>query len=266
VILVAIAASGLLGTAGPRSTTERGLRESLLRELRPVALANCTLERFGAPNDGGYLMCGNLLQNVRTAYSYGIGGEDSWGCQIARERGLPVHQYDCFDKRRPKCKGTVTIFHEECVDGRPRIEGSRRFDTVSRQISRNGDDGKRLVVKMDVEGAEWASLMATPDSVLDRIDQLAVEFHGTTSPRYVAALRKLKRTFYLVHLHFNNFACSDAVGPFPAKAYQVLLVNKRIGVVDRAHAGTVSAGPLDAPDTPALPDCQLGPGSPTRQR
>jgi hypothetical protein len=32
-------------------------RRAYFEMLRPVALSNCELERFGEPNDGGYLMC-----------------------------------------------------------------------------------------------------------------------------------------------------------------------------------------------------------------
>ena len=39
-------------------------RQALFDLLRPVALSNCKLERFGETNDGGYLMCGNLLDSV----------------------------------------------------------------------------------------------------------------------------------------------------------------------------------------------------------
>ena len=47
-------------------------------------------------------------------------------------------------------------------------------------------------------------------------------------------LRKLKRNFYLVNLHFNNWSCTPKAAPLPAWAYQVLWVNKRIGVLDPA--------------------------------
>ncbi|HEX7794521.1 MAG TPA: hypothetical protein VF456_09235, partial [Vicinamibacterales bacterium] len=46
------------------------------------------------------------------------------------------------------------------------------YDTLPEQLARNGDIDTRLIVKMDVEGSEWASLIATPDSVLEQIDQL----------------------------------------------------------------------------------------------
>ncbi len=44
-------------------------RRALFEMLQPVALSNCRLERFGESNDGGYLMCGNLLAAVQSGYS-----------------------------------------------------------------------------------------------------------------------------------------------------------------------------------------------------
>jgi hypothetical protein len=167
-----------------------------------------------------------------------------------------VHQYDCFDPARPVCKTGNTIFHDECIGNRRQTVESRLFDTLANQISKNGDGGKRLIVKIDVEGAEWDALMATPDAVLERIDQLPMELHGSHERRFLQVVRKLKRTFWVANLHFNNWSCDAETAPFPSRAYQVLLVNKRIGVRDMA-AGSPKPSPLNAPDNPAWTDCQL---------
>ena len=237
----------------------RLVRQLLLKELRPVTLKNCSFKRFGNPNDGGYVMCENLNANVESAYSYGIGGNDDWGCEISSTYRVPVHQYDCFNPPLLACKGGQFVPHAECVGPKTEIIDSRPFDTVSNQIWKNGDAGKRLVVKMDVEGAEWESLLATPDEVLERIDQLAMELHGVSEPRFLELVQKLKRNFFVVHIHFNNWACAGNVGPFPANVYQVLLVNKRIGVVGTPEPGAATARSYDAPDNPMGQDCQLAP-------
>src|SRR4051812_35427187 len=70
------------------------IRKALYAEIHPVALTNCGLKRFGEANDGGYLLCGNLLDGVKAGYSYGISGYDGWGCQVATELKVRVHQYD----------------------------------------------------------------------------------------------------------------------------------------------------------------------------
>lgn len=232
------------------------LREQLADELRPVTLGNCTLARIGGPNDGGYLMCANLLTGLESAYSYGIGGEDEWGCAVSRAHKVPVHQYDCFQLPDASCAGAIVRPNAECVGPAPgRIDG-RPFDTLANQIARNGDRGRRLVVKMDIEGAEWDTILATPDELLAAIDQMPMELHGVDDPRVLAGLRKLKTHFHLVAVHFNNIACTAEAHPLPSIAYQVLLVNKRVGTPGVPAPGSPTPESLMTPDQPTLPDCQ----------
>jgi hypothetical protein len=257
--LIALAASACQSPPASQAnpTEPHQVRQALLDELRPVTLKNCRLKRFGSVNDGGYLMCENLIAGLESAYSYGIDTEDNWGCEVSREFGVRVHQYDCFTPHRPMCEGAPPVFHNECIGVKTESVDSRPFDTLTNQIARNGDRGRRLIVKMDVEGAEWDSLLATPDAVLNRIDQMPMELHGVHEPRFLELVRKLKRTFYLVSLHFNNHACSAGADPLPAWAYQVLFVNKRLGVPDPSVPGRVPGSPPDAPDDPSAPDCQV---------
>jgi hypothetical protein len=109
---------------------------------------------------------------------------------------------------------------------------------------------------MDIEGAEWKSILATPDEILATFDQLPMELHGTSDPLFVEAVEKLKRNFYLVHLHFNNWDCRPELAPFAAGAFQVLFVNKRVGILGTPESGDGSGRAFDAPDNPKGPDCQ----------
>ena len=236
-------------------TRSEFVRQTLFQELQPVTLDHCELKRFGETHDGGYLLCGNLLAEVRSAYSYGISGYDGWGCEVSRQLEVPVHQYDCFDTRRTSCDGGNQIFHEACIADRTFTDEGRAFDTLQRQIAGNGDAGKRVVVKMDVEGAEWDSLIGTPAEVLSQIDQLAIELHGVEDARFVVGVQRLKEYFHVVNLHFNNYSCADGLAPFPATAYEVLFVNKRFGPASNASA-PARPHALDTPNASAMPDCQ----------
>jgi hypothetical protein len=239
-------------------------RQAYFQMLQPVALTNCELQRFGEPNDGGYLMCGNLLSRVQSAYSYGISGYDGWGCDVSTTLGVTVHEYDCFDTAQPKCPKGKTIFHDECVGSKKETADSRLFDSVNNQFAKNGDRSKRIVMKMDVEGAEWDSLMAAPDDVFEHIDQLVLEFHGVGDERNGTleqkrqVVERLKRFFDIGHIHFNNATCTEDLPPFPAWAYEVLFVNKQLAAVD-ASRPAIGLDPLDAPNLPSYPDCQTKP-------
>jgi hypothetical protein len=236
-------------------TRAEEIRQALFREIQPVKLSNCDLRRFGEPNDGGYLVCDNLLGAVQSGYSYGISGYDGWGCDISRSLRIPVHQYDCFNLTQPVCDGGTTIFHDECIGPVPGVQEGRPFDTLVNQIVKNGDAGKTLVVKMDVEGAEWNSFIQAPDEVFQRIDQLVVEFHGFDQDRFVEAMQKLRGLFHVAHLHWNNYSCAGGRAQFPAWAYEILFVNKRIGIVDPGGR-VVLPHPLDTPNDPTSSDCQ----------
>jgi hypothetical protein len=257
VIVVFTAAIAIVIGALAHAAAGRKLREAILAELQPVALKNCTLKRFGCANDGGYLMCENLIEPLDAAYSYGVGRNDDWGCEVSRRYHVPVHQYDCFDPARPTCNGGTFVFHDECVGDRAEHRKSRFFDTLENQISKNGNTGRRLIIKMDIEGGEWESLLAAPDELLASIPQLAMEMHGYDDPRIVEVLGKLKRNFYLVNLHFNNWSCTSKAAPLPAWAYQVLWVNKSIGIVDPNEPIPAPMSALNAPDSATWPDCQL---------
>jgi hypothetical protein len=238
-------------------------RQALFDMLQPVPLTNCQLERFGEADDGGYLMCGNLMTEVESAYSYGIGGYDKWGCDVSAKLDVAVHQYDCFNTKQPACFRGETVFHAECVDDTKSTHDGRAFDTIASHFTRNGDVSKRIVLKIDVEGAEWDALLTAPDAVLEQIDQLAVEFHFVEDgqfrwiedAKHLDVVRRLKQFFEVGHIHFNNASCIGDLHPFPSSAYEVLFVSKRLAVVGpspRVH----SLHPLDARNNSSLPDCQ----------
>src|SRR5881275_888498 len=152
-VIIALAA----GTAGvicglAHRAAQRKLREAILVELQPVTLRNCTLKRVGSANDGGYLMCENLIEPLNVGYSYGVGTNDDWGCEVSRRYHVPVHQYDCFDPARPACNGANLIFHNQCIGDRTAERASRFFDTLENQMRKNGDapeSGRRVIIKID---------------------------------------------------------------------------------------------------------------------
>jgi hypothetical protein len=202
-----------------------------------------------------------VTRSVRTSesaeegYSYGIGGFDQWGCDVSRARHIRVHEYDCFDTTQLQCPGGQLIFHAECVGPQAEVVQRCGYDSMQGQVTKNGAASKHLVVKMDVEGAEWSSFAAAPDSVFDQIDQLVVEFHNSGQSRFRTVVARLKQHFLVAHIHFNNFACRTDEPPFPSDAFEVLFVSKRLGLVDAS--GSRSAGPaVDAPNNPQAPDCQ----------
>jgi hypothetical protein len=83
-----------------------------------------------------------------------------------------------------------------------------------------------------------------------------MELHGIDDAHVLAGIKKLKTHFHLVSVHFNNQTCSAGARPLPATAYQVLLVNRRIGVPGPFPPGAPTPESLNVPDSPNSPDCQ----------
>ena len=134
------------------------------------------------------------------------------------------------------------------IDGRP-------FDTIASHLEKNGDVGKRIVVRMDVDGAEWRSLAGAPEHVLNAIDQMAVVFHDVENPSFMDTARRLDEFFYVAHVHQNADSlsqCRPGYDPFPGPAFTALFVNKRIAVADpwvnaRDPSGLGAAGIAHCP-------------------
>ena len=158
----------------------------------------------------------------------------------------------------PLCNGGAPVFHNECVGDRAGFQSFPILRHIENQIRKNGQTAQRVIIKMDIEGAEWDALLAMPDELLASIPQISMEMHGYDDPKIVEVLRKLRRHFYLVNLHFNNWSCTAKAAPLPAWAYQTHWVNKRIGVLDPTVPVPAPMSPLNAPDSTTRPDCQLG--------
>ena len=85
---------------------------------------------------------------------------------------------------------------------------------------------------------------------------MVVGFHGINEPRLVNTLVKLKKSFVLAHVHFKNFTYQEDARPFPAFAYEVLLVNQALAEVDTRLTRPALHCLLDSLNNPKPADCQ----------
>ena len=232
----------------------RQVRTAMWEIIQPVALKQCTMGRWGRAFDAGYTVRLNLVDDVaafiRTVFAQ-LPGDASAALQV------PVHQYDCFDTTRVTCAtGGTPVFHEECVGRQTEVRDGRAFDSMVQQVQRNGHTGERLLVKMDIEGAEVESLLAMDENELSGMNQLILEIHSVTDSETLALLQHLKGVFYIADIHYNNVACGEHHGPFPSSIVEVLLVNKHLDeVIPGQHP--VHPNPVWRPNLPQRPDCQV---------
>ena len=134
---------------------------------------------------------------------------------------VTAYLYDhTIDKIPPHQYPQLIRWHKEGISANK----SNNLNTWSSHVLENHDNDKKcLMLKMDVEGAEWAILAETDDKVLKQFCQVVLEFHGLVSTNFetnydvkIKALSKLNTLFHVIHLHGNNYS-----GGYRAKDYLV---------------------------------------------
>lgn len=142
------------------------------------------------------------------AYSFGISDDVSWDLDMAR-RGYDIFMYDPTIDALPLSNDKFHFFKEGLLG----IEVKEKsLNTLENFIKRNGHENKsNMILKMDVEGAEWSFLSTVSSETLSQFDQILFEFHDMTRPKdqsvmnaTLACISKINRTHSLVHLHGNN--------------------------------------------------------------
>lgn len=213
--------------------------------------------RLGNKHDGGYV-CLDDFDGIEAALSLGISDDVSWDIEVA-DKSIPIYQYD------------------HSVEGPPLSHPGFRFH--KNKIGASKEDGetivaiaeeKRLVkpasviLKIDIEHAEWDVLDSTTDETLSLFSQITGEFHGfdevLDDKWFACAMRiftKLNKQFRLVHVHGNNCATQIVLGNmlFP-RSLELTFANR--SRYDLTPSNEAFPGILDNPNNPARPDCGLG--------
>jgi len=192
---------------------EPGATRDFLKTLQLCAPCK-QFERWGEPNDGGYVMCADGLdKGLVGAYSYGINGFDGWGMHAASNLHIPLNEYDCTNANQPQvCSGCKVNFHGKCIlnnNGAPQYN----FQTLSQQLQESGNANaaeRSLLLKIDVEAAEWKVFAEEPIVNLKKFREIVVEYHWIgeqyNHALYAQAVKKIEQAgFAVTHLHGNNY-------------------------------------------------------------
>ena len=176
--------------------------KELLKIKRPE---DYPLIRIGEQNkDGGYIML-NDFKPDSVAYSFGINNDVSWDSMMARY-DYQIYMYDHTIERLPEYNKNFHYFHEG-ISGQD--EENSPLKTLRYFIEKNGHTKtKGMILKMDVEGAEWDFLETVDSKTLKQFDQIMFEMHNLVRPscgkRALKLLEKINKTHTLIHLHGNN--------------------------------------------------------------
>ena len=255
-----------LNTKSLSLNTNENYYQELKKVLKIRRVKDLPFVRIGKVNDGGYIMAGNLSQigwgGRGIAYSFGISNEISWDVDMAR-RGYNIFMYDMTIDKLPY-ENEKFHFFKEGIGGVKDEE--KLLDTLENFLKRNGHENKyEMILKMDVEGAEWDFLENVSLETLIKFDQIVFEFHSLTEPktfsemcRIINLIDKINKTHTLVHLHGNNnqhYINVENVGVIPNVLELTYLRTKNHNFCDDEIFLPSS---LDSPNNPTTPDISLG--------
>lgn len=222
----------------------------LLRLIRPRKEPGAELRfvRVGPQMDGGYLMVDQHLTGG-VAYSFGISLDVNWDAAMV-ERGFDVFMYDhTIDGLLHQSSG----FHWQKIG--IAAEDQENLLSLATILKSNGHLGqKNIVLKMDVEGAEWDVLPSLSDETLACFSQIVIEFHGLDAvdddanyQRMRKALLRLLRDFVPVHAHGNNHTDQEIVGGLTISPVMEVTYLRRSSQAEPEPLGPV-AGWANYPD------------------
>jgi hypothetical protein len=232
---------------------------SILSLIQPQSVQGATKRRVGRDFDGGYVML-DSFDGIAAALSLGIFDDVSWDTQIA-DRGIDVLQFDPTVAAPPAP-------HERFRFEPLRIApwdgaGCISIDTVLRTRLPPGECD--LLLKIDIEGAEWDAFVAITSDALKRFRQIVCEFHTLErlgekefGDRAAHVFAKLAETHFPCHVHGNN------CGSFANVANVIVPETLEVTFASRAHFA--SDGPsdelfptsLDQPNAEGRADLFLG--------
>lgn len=189
-----------------------------LAMLRPFDAVNRRKVRLGSEGDGGYVMI-DRFRPGQMLFSFGVGDNVSFDFDAA-ERGVKPLLFDHTIETLPDAH-TWCQFHRiglgAVADDRLPVDTLHALVDVHAGQTRND-----LLLKLDVEGAEWTSLDVTPEDVLARFEQIVVEWHWlqwlreqSGADRIDRVWRKLAQNFRPVHVHGHNHFDFVTTGGLP---------------------------------------------------
>jgi hypothetical protein len=232
--------------------------------LRPKRIGMEML-RVGASGDGGYLVPDDLT-GISACFSPGVADAWTFETNLRADFGIPSFLCDRISVPAD-CPHTFDSFWVgPWTDDQVRSLA----DWVS---DRAPDATSDLLLQMDIEGAEYLTLLACPTDVLKRFRVIVLELHDLhlLATRSASALvfmplfRRLSRHFVVVHAHANNTGTVDLTTgiDIPELLELTLLRKDRVEIED----GDVHLPhPLDRPNDSSRAEITLSGvwrGSPT---
>lgn len=158
---------------------------------------------IGEKIDGSYVMLDDF-ENIKIAYSIGI-RELIHFDKALEDRGIDVYMYDHTIDRLPY---ENMKFHWKKIGIGGNYERAYNIQTLQDMMKENGHlNEKNMILKMDIEGAEWNSLKDVSEETLTQFKYILLEYHFFKEdlPSFYNTLKKIYKTHQPFYMHCCPF-------------------------------------------------------------
>ncbi len=230
----------------------------LIDSLHPVK-TKYALRRIGGVNDGGYLLPDDL-NGLQACFSPGVADNASFEADLLQKTGVQSHLAD-YSVEGPPQGFVPKSFRKKflgCVN-------DAVFMTLDAWVAEmeGATADSDFLLQMDIEGAEYSTLLSCPEDTLKRFRLIVLEVHNVYAwgqrnffGMVDDVFKKLLQHFHVAHNHVNtNDGLVDVGGTPVPRTFELTLYRK-----DRSPAigyRTAFPHPLDASNVPGRDDLPL---------
>lgn len=191
----------------PQPLSDRADLLAVLKKLRPID-SGIDLIRVGPESDGGYLIP-NDLEGIQALFSPGVSSESRFELYFAN-LGIDILMADA-SVEGPSVHHQKFHFQKVWLGAYNHHLTVSLDDFVKNSSIYNKSDDREYILQMDIEGAEYETLLAASRETLNSFRIVIIEFHNlhhlwaSSFFRIAeAVIARLTSNHFPVHLHINN--------------------------------------------------------------
>ncbi|MDR0662829.1 MAG: hypothetical protein LBF80_01950 [Spirochaetaceae bacterium] len=268
-----------------------------METYRPIKLDD--LVRLGREYDGGYVVSRRQVEKTDILLSFGINDDWSFETDFEKLQRIEMFAYDYSVSNKYKINeirdyfgcmlGSLFVLRRSKVKeywrkifeikqnlnrlhgyfqkkyGRhfiPKYLGDSdndqyvSFHTIFTELS--GAGKLSVFIKMDIEGAEYTALPHL-SPYFDKINGLAIEFHGLNQGKaFEETTKLLLNDYYVAHIHANN-SCGHIINSLLPMVIEITFIHKSMLPSENAEPSTLKypVKGLDFPNMKTLDDIVL---------